>query len=140
MNLPHASIPPKMNIVHLLRSSDHDAAPSEAPQLTPADLTTITKRLIEHADSIENLAAQMVADDLRLASRVIQHLMSAPADLLVDVTGEDGTTKSNVPLREAVGNDQLEYLDCHTTLLFDGKCTTGGGATPLYHLTLVGNR
>jgi hypothetical protein len=139
MNLQRAAIPPKMNIVRLFGSSEHDTGPGEAPQLTPANLTALTKRLIEHADGIENLAAQTMADDLRLATRAIEHLMSTSADLLVDVTGEDGTTKSNVPLREAIGSDQVEYLDCRTTLLFDGKCTTGGGAAPLYYLTLVGN-
>jgi hypothetical protein len=139
MNLRRAAIPPKMNIVRLFGPNEHDAGPSEAPQLTPADMTALTRRLIKHAEGIENLAAQTMADDLRLATRVIEHLMSAPADLLVDVTAEDGTTKSNVPLREAIGSDQVEYLDCRTTLLVDGKCTTGGGAAPLYHLTLVGN-
>jgi hypothetical protein len=139
MNLRRSAIPPKMNIVRLFGSNEHDTGPSEASQLTPADMTALTKRLIKYAEGIENLAAQTMADDLRLATRVIEHLMSAPADLLVDVTAEDGTTKSNVPLREAIGSDQVEYLDCRTTLLVDGKCTTGGGAAPLYHLTLVGN-
>jgi hypothetical protein len=58
-------------------------------------------------------------------------------DLIVDVTGEDGTTRSNVPLREAIGDDAEEYDDCRKTLLADGKCTTGGGASPLHHLVLV---
>jgi hypothetical protein len=61
----------------------------------------------------------------------------APSDLFVDVTGDDGTSRRNVPLREAVGNDPEEYDDCHTTLLADGKCTTGGGDSPLLHLELV---
>jgi hypothetical protein len=61
----------------------------------------------------------------------------APSDLYVDVTGDDGTSRRNVPLREAVGNDPEEYEDCRTTLLADGKCTTGGGDSPLLHLELV---
>jgi hypothetical protein len=61
----------------------------------------------------------------------------APTDLFVDVTGDDGTSRRNVPLREVIGNDPEEYEDCRTTLLADGKCTTG--ASPLYHLELVGN-
>jgi hypothetical protein len=60
-----------------------------------------------------------------------------PTDLYVDVTGDDGTSRRNVPLREVIGNDPEEYEDCRTTLLADGKCTTG--ASPLYHLELVGN-
>jgi hypothetical protein len=63
----------------------------------------------------------------------------SPADLLVDVTGDDGTSRRNVPLREAVGGDPEEYDDCHETLLADGHCTTGGGALPLYHMELVRN-
>jgi hypothetical protein len=63
----------------------------------------------------------------------------SPADLLVDVTGDDGTSRRNVPLREAVGNDDEEYDDCRETLLADGHCTTGGGALPLYHMELVRN-
>jgi hypothetical protein len=62
-----------------------------------------------------------------------------PPDLFVDVTGDDGTSRRNVPLREVIGDDAEEYRDCRQTLLTDGKCTTGGGASPLYHLELVGN-
>ena len=58
-------------------------------------------------------------------------------DLFVDVTGDDGTSRRNVPLREVIGDDAEEYQDCRQTLLADGKCTTG--ASPLYHLELVGN-
>jgi hypothetical protein len=58
-------------------------------------------------------------------------------DMIVDVTGEDGTARRNIPLREAIGDDAEEYDDCRKTLLADGKCTTGGGASPIYHLTLV---
>jgi hypothetical protein len=63
--------------------------------------------------------------------------IKGPTDLFVDVTGDDGTSRRNVPLREVIGNDPEEYEDCRTTLLADGKCTTG--ASPLYHLELVGN-
>jgi hypothetical protein len=63
----------------------------------------------------------------------------SPADLFVDVTGDDGTSRRNVPLREAVGNDDEEYQDCRETLLADGHCTTGGGDFPLYHMELVRN-
>jgi hypothetical protein len=126
-------------MLKLIDSNLHSTDPGGAPQLTPTGLEDLTSRLITHADGIENMAARTMADDMRLATRVIEYLMSAPSDLLVDVTGEDGITKPNVPLREAVGNDHVEYLDCRTTLLADGKCTTGGGAAPLYHLRLVGN-
>jgi hypothetical protein len=45
----------------------------------------------------------------------------------------------SVPLSDAIGDDQEEYNDCRATLLADGKCTTGGGAAPVYFLELVGN-
>jgi hypothetical protein len=45
----------------------------------------------------------------------------------------------SVPLWEAIGDNQEEYNDCRSTLLADGKCTTGGGAAPVYFLELVGN-
>jgi hypothetical protein len=139
MNSPRTAFPAKKTMLKLIDSREHSAGPGGASQLTPTGLEALTRRLIAHADGIENMAARTMADDLRLATHVIEHLVSAPADLLVDVTGEDGITKPDVPLREAVGNDQVEYQDCRTTLLADGKCTTGGGAVPLYHLRLVGN-
>jgi hypothetical protein len=104
--------------------------------------------------------------DMRLAARLIEELCSVrseirraadstsdpvcrhhlrellgeplePAGLLVDVTYQGGTTRWGVPLREAVGEDEEEYEDCRKTLLADGECTTGGGDSPRYHLTLV---
>ena len=80
-----------------------------------------------------------MADDLRLAAQAIEQLMSTRDDVLVDITGDDGISKRNVPLREAIGDDAEEYEDCRQTLLADGHCTTGGGAFPLRHLELVGN-
>ena len=105
-------------------------------QLTAEALTALTGRLVSHADGIENIAVQGMADDMRLAAHAIEHLMH-PTDILVDITGDDGISKHNVPLREAVGDDAEEYEDCRKTLLADGKCTTG--ASLLYHLELVGN-
>ena len=120
--------------------ADNDSTnTSSAPQLTAEALTALTGRLVSHADGIENLAARGMADDMRLAAQAIEHLMSAPTDLFVDLTGDDGTSRRNVPLREAVGNDPEEYEDCRQTLLTDGHCTTGGGAFLLYHLELAGN-
>jgi len=117
--------------------ADNDSTnTSSAPQLTAEALTALTGRLVSHADGIENLAARGMADDMRLAAQAIEHLMSAPTDLFVDITGDGGTSRRNVPLREAVGNDPDEYEDCRQTLLADGKCTTGGGTFPLRHLEL----
>src|SRR5215471_16977695 len=53
------------------------AAEQNTPPL-PAkriDLAALTKRLAEHADGIENLAARPMADDMRLAAEVINRLV-----------------------------------------------------------------
>jgi len=121
--------------------ADNDSTnTSPTRQLTGEALATLTDRLVTHADGIENIAAQGMADDMRLAAQAVSRLMNAPADILVDIRGDDGTSRRNVPLREAIGDDAEEYQDCRQTLLADGKCTTGGGASPLYHLELVGNK
>jgi uncharacterized protein Yka (UPF0111/DUF47 family) len=39
------------------------------------DLAALTKRLAEHADGIENLAARPMAHDMRLAAQVINRLI-----------------------------------------------------------------
>ena len=117
----------------MVKATEDDTNTSPTRQLTAAELSALCSRLVQHADGIENIAA----DDLRLAAQAIEQLVARPADLLVDITGADGTSRRNVPLREAIGNDPEEYEDCRTTLLADGKCTTG--ASPLYHLELIGN-
>ena len=53
------------------------AAEQNTPPL-PAkriDLAALTKRLAEHADGIENVAARPMADDMRLAAQVISRLV-----------------------------------------------------------------
>jgi|GEM_PF-4429809 hypothetical protein len=76
--------------------------------------------------------------DLVTAAALIEGLARS-ADLLVDITDPDGKVRRSIPLREAIGDDDVEYQDCRATLLAEGKCTTGGGAAPLYHVELVGN-
>jgi hypothetical protein len=44
-------------------------------QLKHINLAALTKRLEEHADGIENLAARPMADDMRLAALVIDRLV-----------------------------------------------------------------
>jgi hypothetical protein len=43
--------------------------------LTLTDLNELAGRLAEQADSIENLAARAMADDMRLAARLISALL-----------------------------------------------------------------
>jgi hypothetical protein len=42
---------------------------------TKVDLTALAERLTRHADSIENITAKPMADDMRLAARVIDRLV-----------------------------------------------------------------
>ena len=44
-------------------------------QLKHIDLAALTKRLENHSDGIENLAARPMADDMRLAARAINRLV-----------------------------------------------------------------
>jgi hypothetical protein len=44
-------------------------------QMKHINLAALTKRLEEHADGIENLAARPMADDMRLAALVIDRLV-----------------------------------------------------------------
>ena len=76
--------------------------------------------------------------DMLSAAGIIDGVVRS-SDLLVDVTDADGKVSRSVPLWEAISDDEEEYEDCRNTLLSDGKCTTGGGAAPIYFLELVGN-
>jgi hypothetical protein len=109
-----------------------------APQMRPEEMHGLAKRLRARADSVLYRDQPHQAADLRQAASLIEQL-TQPGDLLVDITddGKISATRFGVPLREAIGDDE-EYEDCRRTLLADGKCTTGGGAAPLYHLVMVG--
>jgi hypothetical protein len=113
---------------------------SPSPQLTVEALAALTGRLVSNADGIENIAAQGMATDMRLAAQAIEHLLHTkePADLFVNVyeNVDAEPVLSNAPQREVIGDDAEEYEDCRQTLLADGHCTTGGGAFPLRHLEL----
>jgi hypothetical protein len=53
-------------------AADHN---TQSLQLKHIDLTALTKRLEDHADGIENLAARALADDMCLAAKVIKRLV-----------------------------------------------------------------
>ncbi len=53
-------------------AADHN---TPSPQLKHINLAALTKRLEDHADGIENLAARPMADDMRLAAQVIDRLV-----------------------------------------------------------------
>jgi hypothetical protein len=108
------------------------------PQMVPAELSALAKRLRNRAESIVLRDQPEMQRDMLSAAGVIDGVARS-SDLLVDVTDVDGKTNRSVPLWEAMGDDQEEYNDCRATLLAEGKCTTGGGAASIYFLELVGN-
>jgi hypothetical protein len=108
------------------------------PQMSPAELSALAKRLRNRAESIVLRDQPEMQRDMRTAAGVIYGVIRS-SDLLVDITDTEGKVNRSVPLWEAIGDDQEEYGDCRATLLADGKCTTGGGAAPVYFLELVGN-
>ena len=101
-------------------------------------MSALAKRLRNRAESIVLRDQPEMQRDMLTAARVIDGVVRS-SDLLVDITDTDGKVNRSVPLWEAIGDDDAEYQDCRQTLLADGKCTTGGGAAPVYFLELVGN-
>ena len=75
-------------------AADHD---TPSLQMKHIDLAALTKRLEDHADGIQNLAARPMADDMRLAAqtinRLVEEIRSASASTngaiahLVDLVG-----------------------------------------------------
>jgi hypothetical protein len=117
----------------------HDStSTSPAPQMSPAELSALAKRLRNRAESIVLRDQPEMQRDMQTAAGVIDGVARS-SDLLVDVTDTDGNVKRSVPLWDAIGDDEAEYIDCRATLLADAKCTTGGSAAPVYFLELVGN-
>ena len=53
-------------------AADHNTPPL---QMKHINLAALAKRLEDHADGIENLAARSMADDMRLAAQVINRLI-----------------------------------------------------------------
>jgi hypothetical protein len=53
-------------------AAEHNTSPL---QLKHTNLAALTKRLEDHADGIENVAARPMADDMRLAALVINRLV-----------------------------------------------------------------
>jgi hypothetical protein len=53
-------------------AADHN---TPSLRLKHIDLAALTKRLEDHADGIENVAARAMADDMRLGAQVINRLV-----------------------------------------------------------------
>ncbi len=111
---------------------------TSVPQMSPAELSALAKRLRNRAESIVLRDLPEMQRDMRAAAGIIDGVVRS-SDLLVDITDTDGKVSRSVPLSDAIGDDQEEYDDCRATLLANGKCTTGGGSAPVYFLELVGN-
>jgi len=106
--------------------------------MSRAELSALAKRLRNRAESIVLRDQPEMQRDMQTAAGIVDGVARS-SDLLVDITDTDGKVNRSVPLWEAIGDDEAEYQDCRATLLADGKCTTGGGAAPVYFLELVGN-
>jgi hypothetical protein len=122
----------------MAKATYESTSTSLPPQMSSAELSALAKRLRNRAESIVLRDQPEMQRDMLSAAGVIDGVAQS-SDLLVDITDTDGKVNRSVPLWEAIGDDDAEYQDCRQTLLADGKCTTGGGAAPLYHLELVGN-
>jgi hypothetical protein len=119
-------------------ATEYSSNATSVPQMSPAELFALAKRLRNRAESIVLRDQPEMQRDMLTAAGVIDGVVRS-SDLLIDMTDVDGKVNRSVPLWEAIGDDQEEYNDCRATLLADGKCTAGGGAAPLYFLELVGN-
>src|SRR6266849_747500 len=119
-------------------ATEHSSNATPVPQMTPAELSAQAKRLRNRAESIVLRDQPEMQRDMQTAAGVVDGIARS-SDLLVDITDTDGKVSRSVPLWDAIGDDDAEYQDCRQTLLADGKCTTGGGAPPIYFLELVGN-
>jgi hypothetical protein len=106
--------------------------------MSPEEMRGLAQRLRARAQSLLVRHQPEQHRDLLIAASLIEGIARS-SDLLVDVTDPDGKVTRSVPLWEAIGDDREEYGDCRNTLIADGKCTTGGGAAPVYLLELVGN-
>jgi hypothetical protein len=117
----------------------HDSTSTDtASQMTPTEMRGLAQRLRARAQSLLLRHQPEQHRDLLTAATLIDGVARS-SDLLVDITDTGGQASRSVPLWEAIGDDEVEYQDCRATLLADGKCTTGGGAAPVYFLELAGN-
>jgi hypothetical protein len=119
-------------------ATEHSSNATAIPQMSPAELYALAKRPRNRAESIVLRDQPEMQRDMLSAAGVIDGVARS-SDLLVDITDTNGKVNRSVPLWEAIGDDDVEYADCRSTLLAEGKCTTGGGAAPIHFLELVGN-
>src|SRR5260370_14324956 len=119
-------------------ATEHSSNAIPVPQMSPAELSALARRLRNRAESIVLRDLPEMQRDMLAAAGIIDGVVRS-SDLLVDITDTDGKVSRSVPLWAAIGDDEVEYQDCRATLLADGKCTTGGGSAPIYFLELVGN-
>jgi hypothetical protein len=119
-------------------ASDESSNTTSLAQMSPAELSALAKRLRNRAESVLLRHQPEQHRDL-LTAATLSEGVARSNDLLVDVTDAEGNVSRSVPLLQAIGDDEVEYADCRHTLLAEGKCTTGGGAAPIYFLELVGN-
>jgi hypothetical protein len=94
------------------------------------DLAALSARLIEHADSIENLAAQGMAEDMRLAAQAIEHLMRPTAEDMPEAVTKGPPELISITSLKALLNRLLDHgQDCgdetiHADIETVGRFTT----------------
>ena len=106
----------------MAKATYESTSTSLPPQMSPADLSALAKRLRNRAESIVLRDQPEMQRDMFSAAGVIDGVVRS-SDLLVDITDTDGKVSPSVPLWEAIGDDEGEYQDCRQTLLAEGKCT-----------------
>jgi len=63
----------------------------------PAEMSGLARRLQARADSVLLRDQPEQQSDMRAAARLIERLLRTSTDILVNIVGEDGTTKRSVP-------------------------------------------
>jgi hypothetical protein len=89
--------------------------PNDTDQKTLSlnDLVALTGRLVRHADGIQNIAAQGMADDMRLAAQAIEHLMRPAAEDMPEAVTKGPPELISITSLKALFNRLLDHgQDC----------------------------
>jgi len=94
--------------------ADTDSTNTRATsQLTAEALTALTGRLVSHADGIENIAAQGMAQDMRFAAQAIEHLKRPTAGDIPEAVTKGPPELISITSLKALLNRLLDHgQDC----------------------------
>src|SRR5258706_6893188 len=102
----------------MVKATENPTSTSPTSQLTPDEMRGLAARLRARAQSVLLRHQPEQHRDLLTAASLIEGLARS-ADLLVDITDTEGKVRRSIPLREAIGDDDVEYRDCRANLLAD---------------------